>query len=190
MGKRETATVPPFSTIESSLSCLASATLSPSLPLPAPGPSLYLARRVPLARSRVLRPPERSRSIRWTVPDFSPRRERATVGTSRSDSQPESRGPRRVHGVIVCRHSANKYRLNLWYRNRDPTTSSQTCRQTRLKDKTCLKRYENLASSRTRRVIDIDLEDKNRPKRRDVFHFSGKAVRPTIHCFRAEYCFR
>ncbi|KAH0950136.1 hypothetical protein HN011_012531, partial [Eciton burchellii] len=105
-----------------------------------------------------------------------PRRERATVGTSRSDSQPESRGPRRVHGVIVCRHSANKYRLNLWYRNRDPTTSSQTCRQTRLKDETCLKRYENLASSRTRRVIDINLEDKNRPKRRDVFHFGQRCV--------------
>jgi len=187
MGKREIATVPPFSTIESSLSCLASATLSPSLPLPAPGPSLYLARRVPLARSRVLRPPERSRSIRWTVPDFSPRRERATVGTSRSDSQPEPRGPRRVHGIIVCRHSANKYRLNLWYRNRDPTTSSQTYRQTRLKDETG-PRSRNLASSRTRRVIDSDLEDKNRPKRRDVSHFDQ--VRPTIHCFRAEYCFR
>lgn len=75
---------------ESSLSRLASATLSPSLPL---SPPLSFARTPrssrALARSSAS---GASRSIRWTVPDFSPRRERATVGRPRGvTTTPEPR---------------------------------------------------------------------------------------------------
>lgn len=86
--------VPPFSTRESSLSCLASATLYFSLRrslffLPFPL-SLYLARRVPLARSRVLRPLER---VAASVGPFrtSVHVENAPLSGPRgSDSHPEA----------------------------------------------------------------------------------------------------
>lgn len=87
--------------------------LSPSLPLFPPFPlSLYLARRVPLARSRVLRPLER---VAASVGPFrtSVHVENASLSGPRgSDSHPEACGQHRVHDTILLL-LASKYRLKL-----------------------------------------------------------------------------